>query len=162
MKQSERDCHNCCSQGAVRLTRTPRSQIQLPGGGSRRAESQEDLPSAAAWRCRRRAVACRQLACRRPPCRTWADGPRGACRSGASIDGREGIRPFLPPGAAIGCCRSSCSALQLAEALLLRQLALSGRPHLLPLWFPDNLLVLLCMTPYLISGVTEILMHVSA
>jgi hypothetical protein len=40
---------------------------------------------------------------------------------------------------------SSCSrpALQLAEALLLRQLALSWRPNLLPLRLPRNNIILL-------------------
>ena len=40
---------------------------------------------------------------------------------------------------------SSCSrpALQLAEALLLRQLALSWRPNLLPLRLPSNNFILL-------------------
>lgn len=40
---------------------------------------------------------------------------------------------------------SSCSrpALQLAEALLLRQLALSWRPNLLPLRLPRNNVILL-------------------
>lgn len=49
-------------------------------------------------------------------------------------------------GATIRGCRCSCPALQLAEALLLRELALSWCPDLLPLWLSNNHFILLCKT----------------
>lgn len=52
--------------------------------------------------------------------------------------------PFRVRSPTVGGSRCGCPALQLAEALLLRQLALRWSPDLLPLWLPGYLSILLC------------------